>query len=254
MQFTHEAETCSKRCAPGELVPLNPLWPCCSDSRDQISRLLAELSDAEPSHDTDALGLGWSRACARCVARPTPAAAPTLAPCWRLRLNQPTRMPHRAGICPSAWARCAAQRPDPLASCATLAKLGDASRIRCCPRPFLRWTAWMPRPRHIGFELRLLSDSTSREELASVFEFALDDCDLRILPPGSAPADFEDRAQHRCGDVAEARTAPLPAGEALACAFRCASSRPPHRMPQTTMPLPSYPIERRDPRRAQQPQ
>ena len=116
-------------------------------------------------------------------------------------------------------ARCAAQRLDPLAFLRYLAKLGDASRIRLLSEAIPALDSLDAEACYIGFELRLLSDSTSREELASVFEFALDDCDLRILPPGSAPADFEDLAQHRCGDAAEARTALFACWEALGLRF-----------------------------------
>ena len=68
MQFTHEAETLLEALRSGELVLSEPVVAVLLDSRDQISRLLAELSDAEPSPDTDALGLALVARFARCVA------------------------------------------------------------------------------------------------------------------------------------------------------------------------------------------
>ncbi|MEO3691949.1 chemotaxis protein CheA [Roseateles paludis] len=221
VQFTHEAETLLEALRSGELVLSEPVVAVLLDSRDQISRLLAELSDAEPSPDTDALGLALVARLRALRGAPPPASAPAPAPALAHAVE------HEATPdAPPCWHLSVRFGPDalrngldPLAFLRYLAKLGDASRIRLLSETIPALDSLDAEACHIGFELRLLSDSTSREELESVFEFALDDCDLRILPPGSPPADFEDLAQHRCGDAAEARAALFACWEALGLRF-----------------------------------
>jgi two-component system chemotaxis sensor kinase CheA len=50
---------------------------------------------------------------------------------------------------------------------------------------------------HLGFELRLASEST-HEEIERVFEFALDDCSLAVLPPSADPEQFAALLAQRC--------------------------------------------------------
>ena len=52
---------------------------------------------------------------------------------------------------------------------------------------------------HLGFELRLLAD-THHDEIARVFEFAVDDCSVQILAPDANAAAFEALLLLRCAD------------------------------------------------------
>lgn len=251
VQFTHEAETLLEALRSGDLALTEPIVAVLLDSRDQIGRLLAELTDPEPSAETDAKGLelvarlralrGAPAAAAASAETPQASTAvaaestPDAPPYWHLSVRfGPDAL--RNGL-------------DPLAFLRYLGKLGDASRIRLLTGAVPALDSLDAESCHIGFELRLISDSTSREELESVFEFALDDCDLRILPPGSAPAEFEDLAQHRCGDVAEARAALFAAWDALGLRFPLRSALPADAEAgaeaDAVVPVPH--IERRDP-------
>ncbi len=56
----------------------------------------------------------------------------------------------------------------------------------------------------LGFEIRLLTERP-RSDIENVFEFALDDCSVRILPPGAAGAVFTELLAERCADDEDAR-------------------------------------------------
>jgi two-component system chemotaxis sensor kinase CheA len=51
---------------------------------------------------------------------------------------------------------------------------------------------------HLGFEL-LLQTEHGQTEIESVFEFAMDDCQLAVLPPGSPAARYAALLEERCG-------------------------------------------------------
>ena len=58
---------------------------------------------------------------------------------------------------------------------------------------------------HLGFELRLDTEC-GHQEIESVFEFACDDCSVKILPPEAGPQDFDALLAQRTEGDAEARS------------------------------------------------
>jgi len=221
VHFTHEAETLLEALRSGQRVLDEPVVAALLESRDQIGRLLAELGDAEGSPETEAIGqalierlraLRGAEPVAQAV-RPsaTPASQADEArdddaePLWHLSL--------RFGL------DALRNGLDPLAFIRYLGKLGEVVGIRTLSDAIPALDALDAEACHLGFELRLRSETTSVAELQGVFEFAQDDSDVRILAPGSTPADFEALASHRCGDDAEARTSLLGIWGALGLRF-----------------------------------
>jgi len=93
---------------------------------------------------------------------------------------------------------------DPLAFIRYLGSLGEvlACHLLCDDLPPLG--ALDAEACYLGFELRLLS-SASQDEIERVFEFAVDDCSVAILPPGASAARHEALLAQRCAGDDEAR-------------------------------------------------
>lgn len=219
VHFTHEAETLLEALRSGQRALDEPVVAALLESRDQIGRLLAELNDPEGSPETESLGQALiTRLRALRGAPPVATAAPQAAapaaaaepeagpePIWHLSLRfGPDAL--RNGL-------------DPLAFIRYLDKLGEVQGIRTLSEAVPALDALDAEACHLGFELRLRSETTSKTELEGVFEFAQDDSDVRILPPGSPPAEFEALAEHRCAADPEARAALLAVWQALGLSF-----------------------------------
>jgi two-component system chemotaxis sensor kinase CheA len=67
---------------------------------------------------------------------------------------------------------------------------------------------------HLGFEMRLRSEA-GHDEIERVFEFAVDDCSVEILPPDADGDAYEQLLALRCGDDGEAGAALLAIWAAL---------------------------------------
>ncbi len=220
VHFTHEAEALLEALRSGERPLDEPVMTALLESRDQIGRLLAELGEPEGSPETEALGrelVGRLRALRGAEALPeaapasadeaatAPESAVAVLPVWHLSLRfLPDAL--RAGL-------------DPLAFLRYLSKLGEVIAIRTLVEAVPPLDEIDAEACHLGFELRLQSETASQADIEGVFEFAAEDSDVRILPPGSAPAAFEALVQHRCGDDAAARAALLSIWEQLGLQF-----------------------------------
>jgi two-component system chemotaxis sensor kinase CheA len=220
VHFTHEAETLLEALRSGERALDEPVISALLESRDQIGRLLAELSEPVGSPETQSLGealiqrlralrgaqpLPVAAAVAPVAAEPEAQVAAVVEPLWHLslRFHQDAL---RAGL-------------DPLAFVRYLGKLGQVVAIRTLTEAVPALDALDAEACHLGFELQLRSETTTHAELEGVFEFAQDDSDVCILPPGSPPADFEALAERRCGIDADARAALLDIWRALGLRF-----------------------------------
>ncbi|MCE2593991.1 chemotaxis protein CheA [Motilimonas cestriensis] len=73
---------------------------------------------------------------------------------------------------------------DPLSFINYLKRMGEIVEIITFTHDFPCWEDMEPESCYLSFRIALLS-SASKEEIKSVFEFAMDDCELRIIPPRS---------------------------------------------------------------------
>jgi two-component system chemotaxis sensor kinase CheA len=206
--FTHEVETLMEALRSGQLVASEAIAAALLEGRDQMAALLEEVrtGHADPAvaarsrelgallhrlgggHDTEAPAATPAGA-VPVSTQTTPASS---SGCWHLSLRfGPDAL--RNGLDPLAFIRY----------------LGTVGRVQHCHTlaeavPPLQ--ALDAEACHLGFELRLASDST-REEIERVFEFALDDCSLAVLTPSATEDQFAELLTQRCGDDDKARAA-----------------------------------------------
>lgn len=210
--FTHEAETLLEALRSGQRQLDDAVVAALLESRDQIELLLGEVQsgEADPAIAAASAALASRLRALQGLAPvaaaladadsgesntagpsgPAPGAGLSSNPFWHLslRFGQDAL---RNGL-------------DPLAFLRYLATLGKVQAISTLTDAIPSLDAIDAEACYLGFELRFESDAT-REEIERVFEFAIEDSDVRILPPGSTPAAFEDLAALRCGDDADAR-------------------------------------------------
>ena len=206
--FTHEVETLMEALRAGELAVDETISAALLDGLDQMSALVGEVrsGEADPAVAERSTVLGEHlRSLMASVDRHAPppvAAAPSAqalaeaaqalseAACWHLSLRF-GRDALRAGLDPMAFIRYLASLGQVLA-CHTLAELipplADLDAEDC----------------HLGFELSLQT-LQGREQIADVFEFAIDDCEIAILAPDASAADYAQLLDARCGDDADRR-------------------------------------------------
>lgn len=244
--FTHEAETLLEALRSGARPLDEEVVAALLESRDQIEKLLAEVQEGEPDPAVEAAGqalanrlrallgkppvVGAETRAAPEPASPAPSAAtPSAEPMWHLslRFHQDAL---RNGL-------------DPLSFLRYLARLGDIVGIRTLVEAIPPLEELDAEACHLGFELRLRSES-SREEIIGVFEFAAEDSDVQLLAPAATPADFEALAERRCAADAKARETLFSIWRDLGVAFELR-----HELPETpdpeTPPEPIPHIERR---------
>jgi len=78
---------------------------------------------------------------------------------------------------------------DPLSFIRYLSRLGEITDIVVLPDHLPALDALDPESCHLGFVLAFVS-SASKEEIDDVFEFAREDCDIRIIPPKSKQREY----------------------------------------------------------------
>lgn len=205
--FTHEVETLLEGLRSGQQQVNDTIIAALLQGRDQIEALIEEVrsGEADPAVAARSVSLGAEIRALYGGSAPTavatepaarsgtrPAAAGTAEPCWHLSLRFGSDA-LRNGLDPMAFLRYLRQLGT-VAATHTLAgavpPLGDLDAEAC----------------HLGFELRLHS-AADRATIEQVFEFAVDDCEITILDPGSAPALFTALLDARCGGDATARAA-----------------------------------------------
>ncbi|MBB4844804.1 two-component system chemotaxis sensor kinase CheA [Paucibacter oligotrophus] len=213
VSFTHEAETLLEALRSGSRQLDEDVVAALLESRDQIELLLGEVQSGEEDPgvkaSSEALAarlralLGATAAAAHAPAATAPSQAPATGAlgepedgggdgCWHLSL----RFGHEAlrnGL-------------DPLAFLRYLATLGETRALRCQTEAIPNLDELDAEACYLGFELRFDSKA-KREDIERVFEFALEDSDVQIFEPGTAPAAFEELATRRCGEDPKARAA-----------------------------------------------
>jgi len=201
--FTHEVETLLEGLRSGQLVVTEAISAALLEGLDQMAALLDEVrtgaSSAEVQARSQALGerlrrlhgAAPSHGTAHAVATPTtPATATDGAGCWHLSLRFGNDA-LRNGLDPLAFIRY----------------LGTLGRVTACHTVSDRLPPLETLDAescHLGFELRLQADC-EQAEIERVFEFAIDDCSVQILPPDADAAAFNTLLALRCEDDPEAR-------------------------------------------------
>ena len=216
--FTHEVETLLEGLRSGQLQVTEAISAGLLEGLDQMVALLDEVrtgnSDATVAARSQALG---QRLRALHGAAPAgPAAAPA----------QPAASALPVSALPISALPASAGPADAGAACWHLSlRFGaDALRNGLDPLAFLRYlggvgtvvdchtvTDSLPAVEtldaescHLGFELRLRGDC-GQDEIEQVFEFAIDDCSVQVLPPEADAARWQALLGLRSGDDAQAR-------------------------------------------------
>ena len=205
--FTHEVETLMDALRAGERAVDGDVTAALLEGLDQMAALVAEVrsGQADPVVAARSQGLGQRlRALMQPSAAPAPTAAvakaappappPAAAPagCWHLSLRF-GRDALRNGL-------------DPMAFLRYLGSMGEVRHCHTLAEDVPELSALDAEDCHLGFELRLHTDQ-GHAQIADVFEFAVDDCEIAILAPDTPPQTFEDLLQARCGDDADRRAA-----------------------------------------------
>ena len=107
---------------------------------------------------------------------------------------------------------------DPLAFIRYLGSLGEGLACHVLSDGLPPLDALEAETCHLGFELRLRSEA-GHDEIERVFEFAVDDCSVEILPPDADGDAFERLLALRCGNDGEAGAALLAVWAALGVAM-----------------------------------
>jgi two-component system, chemotaxis family, sensor kinase CheA len=210
--FTHEVEAMLESLRAASLTVNDDIAAALLEGRDQMGALIDEVrtgaADPGVAARGEALaarlrtlrGAGAAQASesvsvhagSRAAALPATVQTAGTASCWHLSLRFGTDA-LRNGL-------------DPLAFLRYLSKLGEVRAIHLLTEAVPSLADLDAEDCHLGFELRLDSQATA-SQIEEVFEFAIDDCSLTILPPAATPADYDGLLAARCGDDADARRA-----------------------------------------------
>ncbi|MCE4538933.1 chemotaxis protein CheA [Pelomonas sp. P7] len=195
VEFTHEAESVLDLARDGRLDVDDALCGLLLQCKDHIEALLRQAEDGGPL-DEQARATGGSLT-ARLLALnghaasagaaldlPAGATAQPLPPgdldidqgdCWHISLRfGPDVL--RQGMDPASFIRY-------------LGTFGQLVRVATVPASLPGLAALDAERCYLGFEIRYRSDC-DKQAIESAFEFVREDCQLRILPPGSRVADF----------------------------------------------------------------
>ncbi len=187
--FTHKAENLLDRVRNGEVPLKEELIGLLLACRDHIARLLdfaaAETElDAETRQRGEALAAQLQASLGGTAAvLPDAAATPVQdgeggalgGDTWHISLRFGLDV-FRSGM-------------DPLSFIRYLGTLGEITHVVTLPDTLPAAAEMDPEACYLGFEIRFKSD-VDKSRIEGVFEFVRDDCDLRILPPGSKVADY----------------------------------------------------------------
>ena len=217
VSFTHEAETLLEALRANQRQLDDDVMSALLESRDQIELLLGEVRSGESDPDVAASSATLAARLRALLGQPAAAKpAPTLpAAAPQALVQAPDRTWHLSlRFLPDALRNGL----DPLSFIRYLGTLGEVKAIRTQTAAVPALDALDAEACYLGFELRFESDA-SHSAIEQVFEFAAEDSDVVILPPGAPPAAFEDLATRRCGEDAEARTALFDCWQSMGISF-----------------------------------
>ncbi len=199
--FTHEVETLLESLRSGEMAVTEDIAAALLEGRDQMEALIGEVRSGQESPEvaerSRALGTRLRALRHGSAVEAAVAAAPAEAPAaaapaeglWHLSL----RFGHdalRNGL-------------DPLAFLRYLASLGEVRSCHTLADAVPTLETIDAEGCYLGFEIRLHTDQ-GQTEIERVFEFAVDDCSLHVLPPEASLARWRALLSERCGDDEDA--------------------------------------------------
>jgi two-component system chemotaxis sensor kinase CheA len=204
VSFTHEVETLMEGLRSGTLPVSEAISAALLDGLDQMQALLDEVrtgaQDPAVRARSEALGEqlrqlhgeGARHSSAGTAAAASSTSDPGTQGTWHISLRFASDA-LRNGL-------------DPLAFLRYLGSLGTIAGIHTLWDAVPPLEALAPEDCHLGFEIRLQTEQ-DQSAIESVFEFAMEDCQLDILPPQASANDFMQLLARRCGDDTAARTA-----------------------------------------------
>ena len=187
--FTHKAENVLDRVRNSELPLTEGLIGLLLACRDHIERLVDIASDnAELDSDTSKQGEALAAQLSQCLGE-SAAALP-------VETESPLQSVGGSQMAGDTWhislrfgQDVLKNGMDPLSFIRYLATLGEIRHLTTLDDALPAAAGMDPENCYLGFEIRFKSDA-DKARIESVFEFVRDDCQLRILAPGSRVADF----------------------------------------------------------------
>lgn len=215
--FTHEVETLLEGLRSGQLAVTEDISAALLEGFDQMAVLLDEVRTGETSPTVQArsqalgqrlrqlhgVGHGAGHGAADDDLLPDTPVAPGPATATATATTAATGSAAPAG---AAWhlslrfgADALRNGLDPLAFIRYLGSLGELLACHVLSDGLPPLDALDAETCHLGFELRLRSEA-GHDEIERVFEFAVDDCSVEILPPDADGDAYEQLLALRCGD------------------------------------------------------
>ena len=200
--FTHVVESVLDRVRDGTVTLDEPLVVLMLASGDYIGRLVDGVERGEPQADpkTEPEGAALLAQLQKYLADAAAPAAPVAAS--GASAGGPARWHLSLRFGPDVLRN----GMDPLSFIRYLATLGEIEHIVTLPDAVPGLDALDPEGCCLGFEIAFVT-SADKAAIENVFEFVIDDCALRIVPPGSRIAQYIElirslpEEQNRLGDI-----------------------------------------------------
>jgi two-component system chemotaxis sensor kinase CheA len=188
--FTHNAESVLDRVRDGKLALTEGMIGLFLACRDHIERLLDLVaSDSAMDADTRRHGEALVEQLVACLGEPAAGSMPAESAAPVERETGDTREGDTWHISVRFGRDVLKMGMDPLSFIRYLATLGEISHIETLPDAMPTADRMDPEECYLGFEIRFRSEA-DKARIEGVFEFVRDDCELRILPPGSKVPDY----------------------------------------------------------------
>jgi two-component system chemotaxis sensor kinase CheA len=195
--FTHKAENLLDKVRNGEVGLNEGLIGLLLASRDHIASLI-DMAAAETEMDADTRKMGEALAAQlhACLGEPTNAGGPAGGSlsanesAGQVQSGEANRLEGDTWHISLRFGQDVFKNGmDPLSFVRYLATLGELTHVTTLPDKLPAAAEMDPESCYLGFEIRFKSEA-DKARIEGVFEFVRDDCELRILPPGSKVADY----------------------------------------------------------------
>jgi two-component system chemotaxis sensor kinase CheA len=185
--FTHVVESVLDQVRDGAVKLDEPLVVLMLASGDYIGRLVDAVERGQPQADpkTEPEGAALLGRLQDYLASPAAPAAPASGPASAATTGGPARWHLSLRFGPDVLRN----GMDPLSFIRYLATLGEIEHIVTLPDAVPGLDALDPEGCCLGFEIAFLT-SADKAAIENVFDFVIDDCALRIVPPGSQVAQY----------------------------------------------------------------